>query len=260
MKNIIFLSFFLCLIMACAKEGPPGPKGPDGPPYTWPPGNITGYINLRDQFGGAVARQDSVLLQTYNADSIFRAYTDTNGHFYLPAVPPGNYDISISKAGYDSLHLYVQHAGGSIDKFLGSIAMAQHVSTKIISFTAKTYRLFPDIFIPFEIVFEWPTPHRFSVSGFQVYLDTSAVPGVGRGLSKLTIATEGQDINGTTGKIVGNITIPTYLVPSGATLYLTAVAAPVSSGYTPWLNYATGAQIAYPYLGDSLKIQTSQIE
>ncbi|SHM21881.1 carboxypeptidase-like regulatory domain-containing protein [Chitinophaga sp. CF418] len=260
MKNIIFLSFFLCLIMACVKEGPPGPKGPDGPPYTWPPGNITGYINLRDQFGLSAARQDSVWLQTYNADSIFRAYTDTNGYFYLPAVPPGNYDISISKPGYDSLHLYVQHAGGSIDKFLGATSMAQHISTKLVSFTATALTSFPDVYIPFEIVFEWPTPHRLSVSGFQVYLDTSAVPGAGRGLSISSIGTVGKDINGITGKIVGKVTIPTYLVPSGTTLYLTAVATPVSSGYTPWLDYATGARIAYPYLGDSLKTQTTYIE
>lgn len=245
--------------MACVKEGPPGPKGPDGPPYTWPPGNITGYINLRNQLGFSVARQDSVLLQTYNADSIFRAYTDTNGHFNLLAVPPGNYDISISKAGYDSLHLYVQHAGGSIDKFLGITSMAQHVSTKLISFTASSYRGFPDVNIPFEVVFEWPAPPRLSVPGFRVYVDTSSVPGEGRGLATSIFGTA-QNIDGIKGRITGRLNIPTYLLTSGTTLYLTAIAAPVSSGYTPWLDYATGAQIAYPYLGDSLKTQTTYIE
>jgi len=259
MKNIIFLAFFLCLIMACVKEGPPGPKGPDGPPYTWPPGNITGYINLRDQFGVSAARQDSVLLQTYNADSIFRAYTDTNGHFNLSAVPPGNYDISVSKAGYDSLHFYIQHAGGPIDKFLGVTSMAQHVSTKLISITASTQRDFPDAFVVFEVVFEWPAPPRLSVSGFQVFIDTSAVPGQGRGMATYASASA-TNIDGITGKMIGSLHVPGYLTPPGTKLYLTAVAAPVSAGYTPWLDYVTGARIAYPYLGDSIKTTITYTE
>lgn len=259
MKNILFRSFFLCLIMACAKEGPPGPKGPDGPSYTWPPGNITGYINLRDQLGMSVARQDSVLLQAYNADSIFRAYTDTNGYFNLPAVPPGNYDISISKAGYDSLHLYVKHAGGPNDKFLGVTSVAQHVSTKLRSINIKAYKGFPDLFMPFEVVFEWPASPRFLVPGIRVYVDTSAVPGDGRGITSFSGNTA-TNIDGVTGKMPGSLNLPMYLVHSGMKFYITAVAAPVSSGYTPWLDYATGAQIAYPYLGDSIKTTITYTE
>jgi hypothetical protein len=255
MKNIKYLSFFLCLVMACAKEGPPGPKGPDGPPYTWPPGNITGYIALRDQFGFVMDRKDSVLLQTYNADSIFRAYTDTSGYFNLQAIPPGNYDISISKPGFDSLHLYVQHAGGEIDKFAGITSMSQHVTTKLLTLSGSRYfdETFGSVRIPVELEFEWPFPGRNLVSGFAVFLDTSAVPGAGRTELNFPLITS---IDNVKGKLTGRFgMLPSFLTK---TLYLTAVAVPAVTG--SWFNYTTGTQVPYPYSGDSIKTTLTYTE
>ncbi|MCF6406576.1 carboxypeptidase-like regulatory domain-containing protein [Chitinophaga filiformis] len=263
MKNIIFLSFFLCLIMACVKEGPPGPKGPDGPPYTWPPGNITGYIEFRDQFGALLftVEKDSVLVQTYNADSVFRAYTDSTGYFILSDVPPGNYDISISKAGYDSLHMYVKHAGGEIDKFTGTTSMSQPITTRFVSITAQALIDISSnvIRVNAQAVFEWPKPPGKLVSGFRFFLDRSAVPGDGR-LAFDVPAQWISDIDGVTGRAIATFQLPITTVPSGTQLYVTAAAAPPATAYKPWLDYTSGAQIPYPYLGDSIKTIITYIE
>jgi hypothetical protein len=255
MKNIILFSFFLCLITACAKEGPPGPKGPDGPPYTSPPGNITGYIELRSQFGVlSKDRKDSVLLHTYNADSIFSTYTDTNGYFVFNAVPPGNYDISITKPGYDSLHMYVQHAGGEIDKFTGVTSMSQPITTRLVSVNGN---FFPDngsrvMRIGVDVVFEWPAPPGNAVSGFRFFLDRSAAPGNGRiTIDAPTYLT--SNIDGVRGKAHGTFELSIDSVPPGTQLYLTAVAAPPVTVRKPWFDYTSGSQIPYPYLGDSIK-------
>ncbi|PWV48154.1 carboxypeptidase-like regulatory domain-containing protein [Chitinophaga sp. S165] len=257
MKNIVFLSFFLCLIMACAKEGPPGPKGPDGPPYTWPPGNITGYVELRNQGGFVIERADSVLLQTYNGDSIFRAYTDTNGYFNLKAVPPGNYDISLTKPGFDSLHMYVQHAGGVIDKFTGTITMNEHVTTTLVSLTAVPYRDRFWLRVPVELVFNWLAPPSTLLSGIIISLDTSSVPGSGRSLGWYGPRTV-TDIDGIRGKVTQLISIDTFYVKQSK-VYLTAAAVPAVPS-TQWFNYATGSQVPYPYLGDSIKTQITYTE
>ena len=256
MKNIAFLSIFLCLIMACVKEGPPGPKGPDGPPYTWPPGNITGYVELRDEFGLLMDRRDSILLQTYNADSIFRAYTDTNGYFNLRAIPPGNYDISLSKPGFDSIHTFVQHAGGQIDKFIGTIPMRQHVTTRLISLTATSYKDGNLIRIPVELVFNWPAPPRKLVSGFVISVDTSSARRNSLGYGGIPTIT---DIDGVKGKMSQMRWVFATDVPPGTTLYISARVQPAEPRIL-WYNYATGAQVLYPYLGDSIKTQITYTE
>lgn len=257
MKNIVLLSFFLCLIMACAKEGPPGPKGPDGPPYTWPPGNITGYVELRDQAGAIIEKADSVLLQSYNGDSIFRAYTDTNGYFNLKAVPPGNYDITLTKPGFDSLHMFVQHAGGEIDKFTGTITMNEHVTTTLVSLTAAPYKDGFFVRIPVELVFNWPAPPSTLVSRLSVYVDTSSVPGSGRFLGYYDSGTI-TNIDGIRGKLSKLISLNTFYV-TGSVLYLTARVEPAGP-FTQWYDYATGLQVSYPYLGDSIKTQITYTE
>lgn len=238
--------------MACVKEGPPGPKGPDGPPYTWPPGNITGYVQLRDQFGVLMQKRDSVLLQTYNADSVFSAYTDSSGYFNIKAVPPGNYDIRLTKPGYDSLHLYVRHAGGEIDKFIGNVPMSQHVTTTLISLTAAPYQDGAFTRIPVELIFNWPAPPRTVVSTLNVYVDTSSVPGAGRYLSFGFPGTI-TNIDGVRGKMSQVISLQTSYLKPGTTLYLTGRVEPADGTGTTWYNYATGSWRSYPYLGDSIK-------
>lgn len=260
MKNIIFLSFFLCLILACVKEGPPGPKGPDGPPYTWPPGNITGYVELRDQFGAILEGEDSVLLRSYNADSIFSAYTDSNGYFNLQAIPPGNYDISLSKPGFDSLHIYLQHAGGEIDKFTGITSMSQHVTTKLVSLTATHYYQSGSfVVVPFKLEFEWPIPGLTSVPEFRFYADTSSIHGSGRGQGTLVLVSVNTNASNN-GVMDGRIILMGYPIPASGPLYVTVVAAPAWNLMRSWLDYTTGSVVPYPYLGDSIKTITSDPE
>lgn len=260
MKNNIFRSFLLCLIMACVKEGPPGPNGPDGPPYTWPPGNITGYIELRSQFGGVNKdRKDSVLLQIYNTDSLLRTYTDTNGYFSFNALPPGNYDISISKPGYDSLHLYVKHAGGEIDKFTGITSMSQHITTQLLSGSTHIRREYNTIVIVPRVIFKWPVPPGMAVSGFRFFLDRSAIAGDGR-ITRDAALYEIYNIDGVTGGASTVFQIPVATAPSGTQFYVTIAAAPSSANIKPWLDYASGAWISYPYLGDSIKTTITYTE
>lgn len=257
MKNIVFLSLLLCLVMACIKEGPPGPKGPDGPPYTFPPGNITGIIELHDQFGNLIGKRDSVLLHTYNADSIYTAYTDTNGHFTLRRLPPGNYDISISKPGFDSLHLYVQHAGGELDKFTGTTSMSAHVTTKLLSMTVTADHPADAFVIDVDVVFEWPQPFIADRVSITAFLDTSSVPGSGRSLSTIRSSIY-TNIDNIKGKMHGFFRLEDSLVTSGTSFYVTAVVTPPPSARRSWFNYATGSQVPYPYPGDSIKAHTTQ--
>jgi len=254
MKKIASLSLFLCLIMACIKEGPVGPKGPDGPPYAWPPGNITGYIELHDQFGDLIGRGDSVLLHTYNADSIFRAYTDSNGHFNLRGLPPGNYDISISKPGFDSLHMYVQHAGGMLDKFTGFTTMSKPVTTKLLSITLDTLRsyIFPHIDV--KAIFEWPQPFIAGKVAITAFLDTSSVPGSGRSLSTFYgFADNMMNIDNTKGSLHGYFRTEDSLLKTVTRVYVTVVVIPPYFARSSWFNYATLTEVPYPYPGDSIK-------
>ncbi|MCF6405327.1 carboxypeptidase-like regulatory domain-containing protein [Chitinophaga filiformis] len=260
MKNIVLLSFLLCLTMACIKEGPPGPKGPDGPPFAWPPAQITGYIELYDQLGGLMARADSVLLHTYNADSMFSVYTDSSGHFRLHQLPPGNYDISISKPGFDSLHMYVQHAGGALDKFTGVTGMSEHVTTKLLSVTVHPQHVGSLFVIDVDIVFQWPQPFIADKVTFTAFLDTSSTPGSGRALSTFFLSDFPTDIDGINGTAHGRFRLPDSLVTSGTDFYVTVVVMPPYTARRSWFNYATGAQIPYPYPGDSIKAHSTQTE
>ncbi|PSL33491.1 carboxypeptidase-like regulatory domain-containing protein [Chitinophaga ginsengisoli] len=263
MKNIIFLSFFLCLIMACVKEGPPGPKGPDGPPYTWPPGNITGYIDLLSQSGWPfIVRKDSVRLQITNIDSIISTYTDTTGYFHFDSIPPGNYDIGISKPGYDSLHLYVQHAGGAIDKFTGATSLSKHITTKLVSISGFSRREYNSIRIGATVIFEWPDPPNTSsasVCGFRFFADRSAIPGNGRIVSEGSIYNI-RNIDGVKGQMYGEFVISASGIPSGTQFYVTAAAAPPVRVQKPWFDYTSGMQVPYPYLGDSIKTTITYTE
>ncbi|UPK69647.1 carboxypeptidase-like regulatory domain-containing protein [Chitinophaga filiformis] len=261
MKNIIFLAFFLCLITACVKEGPPGPKGPDGPPYTWPPGNITGYIDLLTQAGWPfITRKDSVLLQITNIDSMITAYTDTTGYFHFDSIPPGNYDIRILKSGYDSLHLYVRHAGGAIDKFTGITFLSQQITTRLVSISSFTRHEYNTIRIGATVRFEWPVPsNTASASGFRFFLDTTAALGAGRLVNEVP-SYRIRDINGVTGEAYGEFIISASGIPSGKQYYVTAAAAPPTRVQKTWLDYTNGMQIPYPYLGDSIKTTITYTE
>ena len=261
MKNVALLSFFLCLIMACIKEGPVGPKGPDGPPYTFPPGNITGYIELHDQFGGLIGRGDSVFLRTYNADSIFSAYTDSTGFFKLRQLPPGNYDISITKPGFDSLHIFVQHAGGKLDKFTDITSINEHVTTKLLSITLDSIRNYPgQLILDVRITFKWPQPFITDKVAITAFLDTSSVPGAGRSLSNFFTWGVNTNIDNIKGTTSGYFRLNDSLVTSGTNLYVTAVVVPTYSVRRSWFNYATALQVPYPYWGDSLRTHITQLK
>lgn len=258
MKNIVFLSLLLCMVMACIKEGPPGPKGPDGPPYTFPPGNITGNIQLLDQFGDTIGKRDSVLLHTYNADSIYTTYTDTSGHFNFRRLPPGNYDISISKPGFDSLHLYVQHAGGELDKFTGITSVSAHVTTKLLSMTVTPNQLPGAFVIDVDVVFEWPQPFIADRVSITAFLDTSSVPGSGRSLSTFIQSGTYTNIDNIKGTMHGFFRLEDSLVTSGTSFYVTAIVVPPYSARRSWFDYTTGSQVPYPYPGDSIKVHSTQ--
>ena len=260
MKNIAPLLLFLGLIMACVKEGPVGPKGPDGPPYTWPPGDITGFIELHDQFGNVMGMRDSVLLHTHNADSIFRAYTDSNGHFRLKDLPPGNYDISVSKPGFDSLHMYIEHAGGKRDKFTGITAISQHLTTRLVSLNVSASHINNYFLITAHGIFEWPQPFSNNVINFNAYLDTSSSRSPGGSLSTLVNLGQGYvtNIDSVRGELQVSFSLAEQLVSPSTVFYVTIVITPPYFTHRSWFNYATEMQVPYPYVGDSIKAYSTQ--
>jgi len=121
--------------------GPAGQAGTNGTAVKSSP--VTGFIELNDPFANPYPFSPSVTLSVLKGDSLLTVTTDSSGKFSLPPLPPGNYNIHVTKPGFDSLEIYVQHSGGDEAKFIGGTKMIQTLSTKITnqgySFQTDTY-------------------------------------------------------------------------------------------------------------------------
>lgn len=136
---------FLTLLVAaagCTKQadgitGPAGAAGQAGANGTGvKPSPITGYIDLLDQYGNPYLSSAGINLSVQKGDSLLKTTTDSTGKFGFPALPPGNYDIHVTKTGFDSLKIFVQHSGGDEAKFIGVTNLIQTLTTKITGQTA----------------------------------------------------------------------------------------------------------------------------
>lgn len=245
--RLLFFSIVL-LLAACGKEGPVGPKGPVGVSYTWPPSEINGYAFLWSQYGTPLATSDSVLVRTYNGQYWFSTYTDKRGFWQLRKMPPGNYDISFTKPGYDSMHIYIKHAGGDEPKFVGDDTLFASLDMKITSldwqlsatsttlvgvsatihYTGGVDEVYTRPVINVTLVYVAPDSSVYSIYNVEnaAVFDPAFTPGtvhISLGLNRAN-------------------------VPAGGTVYLVAgQRRPSGLPVMSWYNYATSTWVKYPY-------------
>jgi hypothetical protein len=116
MKKIPFVSLFalagaFLLSTGCSKTGPAGPAGSSGPAGPSLTGNLKGHIFQYDQYGGSVLTGLAGIRDSMNPTNI--AVTDSNGFYKFSNLSTGDYNFSVSKAGYGTVMAQsVQLVGG----------------------------------------------------------------------------------------------------------------------------------------------------
>jgi len=259
-RLILFLSVLSAGFLACTKHaiGTTGPQGPAGPAGangdSVKPSPITGYIDLYDQYGYPDSSDAGVELWTIIGDSIETAATDSIGNFAFSPLPPGNYDIHITKPGYDSLKTFVQHSGGNEAKFIGAIRMDQHQVTKILSVTLSVQKdVFNNNILFATVDFDGPPSAGHQQRAFNFYF--SKTPNVTS--ARYDVVSNGPNTNTGSNQYtlqyeLGNLTATGISYATGDTVYMKTIVAPGGNALTSWFDYATYNTISYPYLGDSL--------
>ena len=259
-KLILFFFVLSAAYLACTKHatGITGPQGPAGPAGangdSVKPSPITGFVDLYDQYGYPDSSNAGVELWTTKGDSIETATTDSIGNYAFSPLPPGNYDIHITKPGYDSLKTFVQHSGGNEAKFIGNIRMDQHPATKILSVSLSIQKdVFNDNVLFATVAFDGPPSAGHQERAFNFYF--SKMPDVTS--ARYDVVTDGQHTNAggnqyTLQYALGNLTATGITYAAGDTVYMKTIVAPVGNSLTSWFDYATYTTISYPYLGDSI--------
>jgi len=254
----LILPVLVLLQTGCTKhaDGIPGPAGQQGPPG--PPGSakasaITGFILLYDEYGIARASSAGVTISTLKGDSLVKATTDSLGKFSLPPLPSGNYDLHITKPGYDSLKTFVQHSGGDEAKFIGDIHMSasltSHVTNGAISISDF---FFNDHILIMDVSFDGPPSTAWTLHHFNFYFSKSQqvgrrqYDGMAEGNNEAT-STNTYQLQ----YILENLTAGGATYKKGDVVYIKTYVSPVPRVVTTWFDYATYRTIDYPYIGDS---------
>jgi hypothetical protein len=259
-KLILLLIVLSAGYLACTKHatGITGPQGPTGPTGangdSIKPSPITGFIDLYDQYGYPDSSNAGVELWTIKGDSVETATTDSVGNFAFSPLPPGNYDIHITKTGYDSLKTFVQHSGGNEAKFIGAIRMDQHPVTKITSVTLSIQQdVFNNNVLFATVAFDGPLSIGHQTRAFNFYFSKSPNPTSARYDVVSNSPNSATDANLYTLQYeLGNLTTSGITYAPGDTVYMKTIVAPSPNSVTSWFDYATYTTISYPYLGDSL--------
>jgi hypothetical protein len=94
----ILLAGSVVLISACSKTGPAGPAGSTGASGPSLTGNLKGHIYQYDQYGALITTGLAGIHDSLNPGHV--AITDTNGFYAFNGLSTGEYNFTISKAGY----------------------------------------------------------------------------------------------------------------------------------------------------------------
>jgi hypothetical protein len=94
-SSMIALASIL-LFAGCAKDGDTGPAGAAGPSLT---GNITGFVNLFDQYGGHILLDNDSSLVTMDGTTTL-SYTDSLGRYLFSGMQTGIYNLTCAHAGF----------------------------------------------------------------------------------------------------------------------------------------------------------------
>jgi hypothetical protein len=263
MHRYQFATFFvltlLLTVSGCTKHaegiagatGPTGQAGANGATVKSSP--ITGFIQLFDPYANPYPTSPGVTLSVLKGDSLLTTTTDSTGKFAFPPVPPGSYSIHVTKPGFDSLEIYVQHSGGDDAKFLGETNLIQTLTAKIINQTAS-FQLDqfgnPEVVLTISYtdpVITWPVQREF-------YFYFSHTPGRTSQNADYTIGS-GYTTGGNQFSAQLLLTNLTQYSPkpfhSGDTVYLETIVEHnfINSPY--YYDYSADRYISYPYPGDS---------
>jgi hypothetical protein len=231
--------------------GPAGQAGANG--ATVRPSPITGYIQLFDPFANPYPSSPGVTLAVKKGDSLLTSITDSSGKFSLGPLPPGNYDIQVTKPGFDSLKIFVQHSGGDEAKFIGETKLIQTLSTKI---TNQVYSFQQDAFGNASFVLTttftdplitWPVQRQFEY----FFSHTRDRPSQNADY----IAGSGQTTSGnqyTLQLLMVNLTqYSSKPFHSGDTVYLKTIVEHPFIDPPTYYDYSADRYVIYPYPGDS---------
>ncbi len=196
----------LAVVMAlssCKKQAGPagadGTQGPSGPALT---GNLKGYITNYDVSG--VKMLNNLSGDTVKIDGTSTmAVTDANGMYTFSGITTGNYNLSISKAGFGNTKIQnISFTGGTNDLYRNA-NISKTPTTNVTNVTAITTTL--------------ATINNITISGSvtpQPYAQTVIIF-VGNPGALSTSAASGNNINYYTLNVAANNTsftknIPTY--------------------------------------------------
>lgn len=244
---LLSIGWSACTKTAQGITGPAGPKGPSGDSGLALASAINGYVRVFDQNGKLTASISGITVSTLKGDTVVSDTTDANGWFNLPGLTKGGYILSFHKSGLDSMEQYVVHSGGPEDKFLGNVLINESLTTTF-SGIVETY---------YEPVFNDPYWNMFfSTAGtatsvyFKSYLsqDKNVNQYVYDIEQDFTQFESPQSYDVDVNPRVAN----GHAYNAGDTVYLKIYIVPASTMMTTWYNVRTGANVPYPYIGDSL--------
>jgi hypothetical protein len=226
--------------------GPAGQAGANGVGIK--PSPITGYIELYDEFYNPLPYSPGANLSVLKGDSLFTAITDSSGKFSLPALPPGNYSIHVTKAGFDSLEIFVQHSGGDEAKFIGSTSLVHSITAKITGQTATIQGLG---LVLLTTTFSGPPLTIGAQRNFWYYFShsrnlTTQNNDAGFGQSSVTGTNQYQNQF-----YLSNLSQSSHPFHSGDSVYVEVVLDHTFQAEYYYYDYANNRSVRYPYLGDS---------
>ncbi|HVU95207.1 MAG TPA: carboxypeptidase-like regulatory domain-containing protein [Puia sp.] len=255
--KLLFLTLLLAVAAGCTKqaEGIPGATGAAGQAGANGIGvkssAITGYIALLDPYGNPYPYSPNVAISVQKGDSFLRTTTDSTGKFSLPALPPGNYSIHVTKTGFDSLEIFVQHSGGDEAKFIGSTNLIQTLSTKITGQTL-TVQGNTNLMITTSFTLDPGASSGYHERDFFYYFSHSK-----------TVSSRNFDYASGSGQgVIGNQLMESYPLinltqnatkpfHTGDTVWLKSIIYHPFSIESYYFDYTNNIGVRYPFLGDS---------
>jgi hypothetical protein len=132
-----FVLLFALTVFSCKKEDVVGPQGPQGPPgasgtSSTLSGTISGRVILYDSVGDPINDNSGATVSLDYTNPVEQGTSNADGIFSIANVNAGNYDLSVSKAGFGTTHiLNFLHPGGMNPSHTGNIDLGEKISSNL---------------------------------------------------------------------------------------------------------------------------------
>jgi len=146
LNNLLLASVCaLSLLAGCGRKGDPGPSGQN---LT---GNIVGFVSAFDEAGNVLPKA-GVSVTVDGVTPAITATSDASGHYELPTVRNGTYNLSYTRADLSTYRqLSVAHVGGDQPTYLGAATLTQASSTRASNLTAVASPATGSAFLQFNL-------------------------------------------------------------------------------------------------------------